>query len=437
MASYVLKYNYFRFDKDSYLQVSGTSMGSIMAPNYANLFMGHYEHKYVSNPDVNTHCNKILSWFRYIDDVFCIFKGNPAEAQEFVASLNDFDQNIKFTLEASYNKVHFLDMWIMKINGSLSTTLYQKETDRNMLLLSTSLHPSPLKKSLPISQFYRLRRLCSSTDDFIEKSLEMKSRFAQRGYSPDCIEKAFILALNKPRTELLEKRKRKDKKFSVTCVTTYTPHSHVLRSIFKKHWHILTSDPETAPLFKDPPLFSFKRARNLRDHLVHADFQSQSGPAPHSQRLLSPLPNGNYRCGHCAQCCHTTKTTSFRHPHTPKTFPIKSLITCSSSNVVYLICCPCGLTYVGKTSRQLKQRMSEHKSSIRRNVREYPVAAHFNDANHDISTFFFIGIEQVSLPKRGGNLDLLLRQREAYWIHTLQTLAPKGLNDELLLNVML
>ena len=131
--------------KDFYLQVSGTSMGSIMAPNYANLFMGHYEHKYVSNPDVNTHCNKILSWFRYIDDVFCIFKGNPAEAQEFVASLNDFDQNIKFTLEASYNKVHFLDMWIMKINGSLSTTLYQKETDRNMLLLSTSLHPSPLK----------------------------------------------------------------------------------------------------------------------------------------------------------------------------------------------------------------------------------------------------------------------------------------------------
>ena len=33
--------------------------------------------------------------------------------------------------------------------------------------------------------------------------------------------------------------------------------------------------------------------------------------------------------------------------------------------------------------------------------------------------------------------DVLLKQREAYWIHTLQTLHPKGLNDELQLSVML
>ena len=105
--------------------------------------------------------------------------------------------------------------------------------------------------------------------------------------------------------------------------------------------------------------------------------------------------------------------------------------------MVYLIRCPCGLAYVGKTTRQLKQRMSEHKSSIRRNDREYPVAVHFNDCKHDISTFRFIGIEQVPLPRRGGDHDHLLKQREAYWIFTLQTLHPKGLNDELLLNVML
>ena len=81
--------------------------------------------------------------------------------------------------------------------------------------------------------------------------------------------------------------------------------------------------------------------------------------------------------------------------------------------------------------------MSEHKSSIRRNDREYPVAVHFNDFKHDISTFRFIGIEQVKLPRRGGNHDVLLKQREAYWIYTLQTLHPKGLNDEIQLNVML
>ena len=169
---------------------------------------------------------------------------------------------------------------------------------------------------------------------------------------------------------------------------------------------------------------------------MHADFQSCSSAAG-GQTLLAPLPKGNYPCGHCAQCNNTYKTSFFNHPHTGKKIKIKGTITCASTSVVYLIRCPCGLAYVGKTSRQLKQRMSEHKSSIRRNDRDYPVAVHFNDLKHDISSFRFIGIEQVSLPKRGGNLDILLKQREAFWIHTLQTLMPKGLNDELLLNVML
>ena len=56
---------------------------------------------------------------------------------------------------------------------------------------------------------------------------------------------------------------------------------------------------------------------------------------------------------------------------------------------------------------------------------------------HDISSLRFIGIEAVPPPPRGGDHDLILKRREAFWIFTLNTLAPKGLNDELLLNVML
>ncbi|XP_078022959.1 EF-hand domain-containing protein D2 isoform X7 [Epinephelus lanceolatus] len=48
-----------------------------------------------------------------------------------------------------------------------------------------------------------------------------------------------------------------------------------------------------------------------------------------------------------------------------------------------------------------------------------------------------LSFREVNLPPRGGDHDKLLKQREAYWIHTLQTLAPKGLNDELLLNIFL
>ncbi|CAB1320281.1 unnamed protein product, partial [Coregonus sp. 'balchen'] len=55
---------------------------------------------------------------------------------------------------------------------------------------------------------------------------------------------------------------------------------------------------------------------------------------------------------------------------------------------------------------------------------DYPVAAHFVEANHPISSLKYTGIEHVALPKRGGNIDILLLQREAYWISYLKTLTP-------------
>ena len=302
--------------------------------------------------------------------------------------------------------------------------------------MESSFHPTPLKRGLPKSQFFRLRRICETTEDYMEKANEMKDRFVQRGYPLEWVDKAYKTALNKPRSHLLKKNKKKEKRFSVTCITTYSPLSHTIRPVFKKHWHILKSDPELSHVMNDLPLFVYKREKNLRDLLVHADF-ARYKPRRASQRVLSPLPTGNYRCGGCAQCNNTYKTQNFRHPHNNKIFPIKSVITCASTHIVYILMCPCGLVYVGKTTRQLKQRISEHKSSIRRNDRDYPVAVHFNDHKHDISSLRFCGIEQVSLPKRGGNHDLLLKRREAFWIFTLQTLSPKGLNDEFNLNIML
>ncbi len=35
------------------------------------------------------------------------------------------------------------------------------------------------------------------------------------------------------------------------------------------------------------------------------------------------------------------------------------------------------------------------------------------------------------------HLEVLLQQRELFWIFTLQTLSPNGMNDEALFNVML
>ncbi len=217
--------------------------------------MGFFEYNYVFNLDKNRFCQKILKWHRYLDDIFCLFQGKMEELLDFVSFLNGVYTDLKFSLEYDLQRVSFLDMWIELKSGGLITTLYRKPTDCNTFLLSSSAHPKALKNGLPKSQFYRLRHLCHSDDDYIEKSLEIKQRFLGRGYSAQCAEEAYQVALSKPRYVLLTKSVQKEKPFSVTCITTYTPQAHMFKNTILKYWHILTTDPALTKHFKDPPLF--------------------------------------------------------------------------------------------------------------------------------------------------------------------------------------
>ncbi len=85
---------------------------------------------------------------------------------------------------------------------------------------------------------------------------------------------------------------------------------------------------------------------------------------------------------------------------------------------------------MGKTSRQLKTRIAEHRCAIRHQDPRSPVAQHVFKFKHSISTLQYIGIEAVKLPRRGGDINNLLLKREAYWIYTFNTLSPNGLNKD-------
>ena len=159
---------------------------------------------------------------------------------------------------------------------------------------------------------------------------------------------------------------------------------------------------------------------------MRADLPPVKGPGD----FLQDIPPGNYRCGRCTQCNFTQKTNTFTHPRTGKVFNIKGIITCNTNNVIYMLKCPCGLAYIGKTTRPLKTRISEHRSNIRNHDPKSPVAVHFTQHGHSVSTLRYSGIEVIKSPRRGGDINALLLKREAFWIYSLETLSPKGLNEE-------
>ncbi|MDF8238698.1 hypothetical protein P4715_15085, partial [Listeria monocytogenes] len=49
LCDFVLTHNYFTFGDNVYLQISGTAMGTRMAPQYANIFMADLEQRFLSS----------------------------------------------------------------------------------------------------------------------------------------------------------------------------------------------------------------------------------------------------------------------------------------------------------------------------------------------------------------------------------------------------
>ncbi|OCT83342.1 hypothetical protein XELAEV_18025881mg [Xenopus laevis] len=125
-----------------------------------------------------------------------------------------------------------------------------------------------------------------------------------------------------------------------------------------------------------------------------------------------------------------TKGNSFFHPHSGKKYSIKIYYPCESTYVIYLLKCPCGLLYVCETTQKICDRISKHKSTIRREMLALPVPAHFHTASHSVSQLKFQVIDSVEEPRRGGNRLMMLKKLEMLWIHKLDTIWHRGLNRE-------
>ncbi|OCT77802.1 hypothetical protein XELAEV_18028898mg [Xenopus laevis] len=86
--------------------------------------------------------------------------------------------------------------------------------------------------------------------------------------------------------------------------------------------------------------------------------------------------------------------------------------------------------YVGQTTRQIKDRIGEHKSDIKRNVRQNPVASHFVDLGHKVAQLRFQILQHIHRLSRGGDRVKQLLRCGAGWFKRLGTLTLGGLNKE-------
>ena len=106
------------------LQIKGCARGMICAPSYANIFMDHFEKKYIY-PLLQ---GLSLIYLRFIDDIFFIWTGTKEQLTNCLNNLNKKLNSIKFECKISQTSITFLDTEVSIQNNKLVTKIYRKST---------------------------------------------------------------------------------------------------------------------------------------------------------------------------------------------------------------------------------------------------------------------------------------------------------------------
>ena len=125
-----------------YRQVDGISMGSVLGPTMAGIFVGFY------GVDLFSKCTVPDVHFRYVDDTFCIF-GSETETCKSFPHLNKTHPSLRFTREKEINStLLFLDVLVYKEASCFLTSVYRKPTFTDLYFRWDSFRPKKHKLNL-------------------------------------------------------------------------------------------------------------------------------------------------------------------------------------------------------------------------------------------------------------------------------------------------
>ena len=418
----VLTMNNFEFNGEHFLQIGGTAMGTKAAPNYAIISMNWFEDTYV----YQYHPQPLL-WVRYIDDIFMIFQHGEDELLKFITYLNSCNPHIQFTHECSKSKINFLDTTVhMSENNTMYTDLYTKPTDAHMYLRYDSCHPKHCTKSLPYSQFLRIRRICSKTSDFEKHSKSMKDHFSKRGYPPKDLEIAYNKAKNQDRMLLMNpanKPNSEPEKNRIFAISTYHPTTRSFKDTIQQNWDFLSRHKTTRQIHESKITFGYRRPKNIREYLVRAKIPTKNRKPP------KPTP----KCSktNCQYCTKLNKSGNIIDPFSKRSYNTIRNATCLSQNLIYCIkCTQCNILYVGQTKRQLNKRIYEHFRDIRNGDQSKTLGHHFSLPNHKGVNDTEIFVLEFSNKAPSDQNKKFRETIEKKWQFRLHSNFPMGLNTE-------
>ena len=414
------------FNNNHLLQTNGTATGAPNSCSYSDLALKPIDDAIFREAEL--HYPELIFYGRYRDDCFILWNGSRERLEQFLAFVNTLDEFLKFTMEIGGDSLAYLDLMISIMNGQLFTTVYSKPTDSHLYLQSDSCHPKQSIKGIQKGVALRLRRICTTVEEYDTKSKEYTAYLVARGHDPLSVLSTFESTRNLSVAEARRKVLR-DSHTRVVFPTTFNPRGPNVRAIVKKHSHLLSKSLAAKKVFPNGVMVAYKREQNLKELLTRAD------PYSIKSAITDLTPRGYKRCSQKCDSCDNfvMETDSIVSFATGKRYRVRGDFNCNTTHLIYCaICTKCCQQGVGSTI-VWKPRLACYKSHIKHHHETCGIVKHFihqcpNDENPGDHLVFVIldSLNNISGLSED-QIEELLLQKEKFWIGTLCTM-HKGMN---------
>lgn len=304
ITEFCIDCSYFSFEGAYYIQKFGTAMGNPLSPIIADLVMEDILDEAISK----TSC--VIPFIKkYVDDLFLVLP--PDKVQDVVNTFNEVNQNIQFTLEMEEGRrLPFLDMALIRQeDDTVKTEWYCKSIASGRFLNFHSSHP--MHQKMNVAQNFVKRVMVFSTNLDLKRKREIVHRHLKANDYPKCLINRLI---NRAKHQTVNNNTAMD--VSRTETETETHQDEM------KFYSLTNIDGLTQQITK-----TLKR-----------DYPGIKIANRQHKTIGSLLPSVKDK--------------------TPNT---------EQSNVVYKIdCADCEACYIGMTSTKLKQRISGHRSNLKK-----------------------------------------------------------------------
>jgi hypothetical protein len=119
----------------------------------SEVYLQYLEHKTHYDILLRQH---IISYHRYVDDILLVVNIHTSNIHDLLQDFNAVHPKLQFTLEEeeeeeeeeANNRLHFLEITIIRSNDSIQFNIYRKSTATDAIIHADSYNPNEHKQSV-------------------------------------------------------------------------------------------------------------------------------------------------------------------------------------------------------------------------------------------------------------------------------------------------